>query len=480
MTTLNDLNKTDGFDHVMAAHVNNLIAASFRSEYQNVETLAATRPLLDVDTPIQRFDCNGAARIVKLPLVDTDENHPFLIKNETVLANYNLTIQNNGGSTTYCVLPRGEFALIFPDGSGDWVVLNRIFTRPLTTGQITANQNDWFPSAAEYSDVIRVYSDAARDITGFGFPAQGKTFLLINHGSYTITLKNESASSVAANRLAINADFELKSNASVLFYYDGASSRWRVVGGAVGGLTNSASSVTTSNVTGVAGRRHILDVSGMTANRNFVLPAGVAGQEIEVNISVGDDTYALILIGDTGISINGGSAATEWSRLFITNETVRFVATSSSNWNVINDGRIPCIAVLERQAAQSIANTTATKIAFDAAPTNRGNMGDIATNDRVNIRRSNFYVVSGFASIGSVLDNQEFLEAELYKNGSLFKFKRDYVATASSNLFASPEAIARGTYSAGDYFELYIYHNEGASQNTDTTYYPTLAVIEQL
>ncbi len=39
MTTLNDLNKTDGFDHVMAAHVNNLIAASFRSEYQNVETL---------------------------------------------------------------------------------------------------------------------------------------------------------------------------------------------------------------------------------------------------------------------------------------------------------------------------------------------------------------------------------------------------------------------------------------------------------
>lgn len=374
MTTLNDIYPTDDVDDVLDTWVRELMGSTLRSEFKNVETLSATRVLLDADTPIQRFNCNGADRIAKMPTADAINNHPYLVVNSTSSGSWTLTVQDSAGIITLATLSPSGFVLLMPDGAGGYFVINRN----------------------------------------------------------------------------------------------------------VGGLTNSASSVTTSNVTGVAGTRHILDVSGMTANRNFVLPAGVAGQEIEVNISVGDDTYALILIGDTGISINGGSAATEWSRLFITNETVRFVATSSSNWNVINDGRIPCIAVLERQAAQSIANTTATKIAFDAAPTNRGNMGDIATNDRVNIRRSNFYVVSGFASIGAVLDNQEFLEAELYKNGSLFKFKRDYVATASSNLFSSPEAIARGTYSAGDYFELYIYHNEGASQNTDTTYYPTLAVIEQL
>lgn len=307
-----------------------------------------------------------------------------------------------------------------------------------------------------------------RDVT---FPAKGDDnhAYVVKHGgsANTLTLK-QSGGTTITTLAAGEAKYIMPSTIEDFTALAG------------GNLTNSVSSVTSANVTGVAGTRHILDVSGMTANRNFILPAGAAGQEIEVNLSVGDDAYALILKGDTGISINGGSAATEWSRLFIANETVRFVATSSSNWNVINDGRIPCIAVLERQAAQSIANTTATKVAFDAAPTNRGSMGDITTNDRVNIRRSNFYIVSGFASIGSVLDNQEFLEAELYKNGSLFKFKRDYVATASSNLFASPEAVARGTYAAGDYFELYIYHNEGASQNTDTTYYPTLAVIEQL
>lgn len=480
MGSLVDKIKTDGVDDVLAILYNNLLGSILRSEFTNVETLAATRVLLDADYPIQRFNCNGADRIGKLPIANTTDNHLFLVVNATSSGNYKLTMQDNGGTVTMGVFLPGDWGLFLPDGNGGYFLVNRPFSRVLSPSQVTANQNDWYPTGAGGVDVIRIDTDASRKFTGFGFGAGGKAILVINSGSNPAVFENESASSTAANRFAFGANLTLATKQAVMMWYDPTSTRWRLVGGAGGSLTNSASSVTTANVTGVAGTRHILDVSGMTANRNFVLPAGVAGQEIEVNISVGDDTYALILIGDTGISINGGSAATEWSRLFITNETVRFVATSSSNWNVINDGRIPCIAVLERQAAQSIANTTATKIAFDAAPTNRGNMGDITTNDRVNIRRSNFYVVSGFVSIGSVLDNQEFLEAELYKNGSLFKFKRDYVATASSNLFASPEAVARGTYSVGDYFELYIYHNEGASQNTDTTYYPTLAVIEQL
>lgn len=258
-----------------------------------------------------------------------------------------------------------------------------------------------------------------------------------------------------------------------------------IVGGGSGGLTTVLASITTANLTATAGQRDSLDVSGMTANRNWVLPSGGAvGDEVEVALRVGDDTYALIIIGDTGVTITAAgvttAAATEWSRLFITGESLKFVKTSTTNWQLVNDGRIPCIAILERQAAQSINDITGTKIAFDTVNTNRGDMGDITTNDRINIRRANTYVVSGFVSIGAVLDDQEFLEAELYLNGALFKFKRDYVSAAVANRFASPEVIARGTYSAGTYFELYIYHNEGAAQNTDTTYYPTLAAIEVL
>lgn len=258
-----------------------------------------------------------------------------------------------------------------------------------------------------------------------------------------------------------------------------------ITGGGGGGLTTVLASITTANLTATPGQRDSLDISGMTANRNWVLPSGGSvGDEVEVALRVGDNTYALIIIGDTGVTITAAgvttSAATEWSRLFIAGESLKFVKTSTTNWQLVSDGRIPCIAILERQAAQSINTSTGTKIAFDAAPVNRGDMGDIATNDRVNIRRTNTYIVSGFTSVGNVLDDQEFLEAEIYKNGSLFKFKRDYVSSSTANRFASPESIARGTYSAGDYFELYIFHSEGATQDTDTTYYPTLVVIEQL
>lgn len=387
MTTLTDFIKTDGFDHVMAAHVNNLIATSLRSEYQNVETLAATRTLLDVDTPIQRFDCNGANRTVKMPLADTDENHPFLIKNETVLANYNLTIQNNSGSTTYCVLPRGEFALIFPDGSGDWVVLNRIFTRPLTTGQITANQNDWFPSAAEYSDVIRVYSDAARDITGFGFPAQGKTFLLINHGSYTITLKNESASSVATNRLSINADFELKSGASVLFYYDGASSRWRMVGGSssanTGGWTEVSESWTyasanTINVPTGAASRYKKGVgirwkqggaykySYITIVADTLLTVTGGTDYTVANSAITDVAYTMTPHTAINFPVKYNCAAPTWSTATIDNGTGGQQPTAGSTSFVIRGNKVELLVQLGSSGA--IKNGAGATLTVSAIP----------------------------------------------------------------------------------------------------------------
>lgn len=233
MTTLNDVQITNGQTSDVS-QLNKLLGGVFRSEFNNAENLSATRVLLDADMPIQRFNCNGADRTASLPTPNTTTNHPFLIKNETASGHYNLTITNSSGSNALCVVPPGEYAFLLPDGSGVWTVVNRAFNRPLTTGQITSNQNDWYPGGADYSDVIRTYSDAARDITGFGFPTQGKTFLLINFGSYSITLKNESASSTAANRLAINADFELKSGASVMLHYDASSSRWRMVGGGGG------------------------------------------------------------------------------------------------------------------------------------------------------------------------------------------------------------------------------------------------------
>lgn len=318
-------------------------------------------------------------------------------------------------------------------------------------------------------------------ITAFDNVAAGRIRVLKFTGTPLLT------HNATTLKLPGSANYQVVAGDVFVFESEG-SGNWKCIGYTLvsgraivgGGMSNSIASVTTSNVNGVSGTRHVLNLAGLTANRNFVLLAGAVGDEIEVNISAGDDTYALIIIGNTGISINGGATATEWSRLFITGETVRFVATSTSNWQVVMDGRIPCIAIIERQAAQSINNTTATKIAFDTVNTNRGDMGDITTNDRVNIRRANTYVVSGYVSIANVLDDQEQLEAELYRNGSIYKFKRDFVSSALSERYAAAEVIHRGSLAINDYLELYLWHNEGAAQNTDTTYYPTLTVIEQL
>lgn len=246
-------------------------------------------------------------------------------------------------------------------------------------------------------------------------------------------------------------------------------------------LTYNSSTITTANLSCTENNVYNCTIAGLTANRNAVLPApSAAGKVIRLTVLDGDATYVLVVIGDTGVTINGGSAATEWSRLFIAGESVTLESTSTSNWQVIEDGRIPCVALLERQAAQSINSASTTKIAVDAAVINRGGMGDVTTNDRINIRRAGNYDVRCFVSFSNVIDDQEYAEADLYVDGALDQFSRVSVSSASANQFASPRITHLAAYTAGQYLELYATHNEGAAQNTDTTYPPSIAALEIL
>jgi hypothetical protein len=97
---------------------------------------------------------------------------------------------------------------------------------------------------------------------------------------------------------------------------------------------------TDAAVTMVANRHYELAGASLSATRTYKLPAGAVGDRVRVSLTTGAAVYALIIQGDTGITINGGSAATEWSRLFIAREYVEFRATSTSNWDVWGDGRV--------------------------------------------------------------------------------------------------------------------------------------------
>jgi hypothetical protein len=95
--------------------------------------------------------------------------------------------------------------------------------------QLTADQNDY---AIGTGDIFRVSASAARNITGIAAGVDGQAILLVNTGSFAITLKHESTSSTAANRFTVPwaGDYVMSANggAALLVYFT-ASSRWRVV-----------------------------------------------------------------------------------------------------------------------------------------------------------------------------------------------------------------------------------------------------------
>lgn len=98
---------------------------------------------------------------------------------------------------------------------------------PTTLSQFVANQNDL---NLGNGGIIRISSDAARDVTGFVATSAGDARLLSNVGNFTITLKHNNTSSVANNRILCvgGTDVTISAGGSAAIYYDGVDSRWRV------------------------------------------------------------------------------------------------------------------------------------------------------------------------------------------------------------------------------------------------------------
>ena len=99
-------------------------------------------------------------------------------------------------------------------------------TGVLTPAQFTANQDNYAPTSGGSTTLWRLTSDASRDLTGIQ-AGSADLKLLFNVGSFDIVLKDESASSTAANRFALNGDITLQPDNSVGLWYDSTSSRWR-------------------------------------------------------------------------------------------------------------------------------------------------------------------------------------------------------------------------------------------------------------
>jgi len=97
----------------------------------------------------------------------------------------------------------------------------------ISPSQLAANTDNWNPSGLSTATVIRLSTDAIRNITGLTAPAEVRRVTLINIGTKTAMLTGEDASSTAANRFAFYPDEPLLPGATITIIYDLTSSRWR-------------------------------------------------------------------------------------------------------------------------------------------------------------------------------------------------------------------------------------------------------------
>lgn len=154
-------------------------------------------------------------------------------------------VSNSAGGLSIAALdPAGDIR--FYTGSGGGAVLRSQLTDTgllehnsgfalsgiVSPAQITANQNDYAPTDFATASWLRLSSDAARDITGFAGGAQGRLIALSNQGSFTITLKHNSGSSTAGNRILCPGavDFALTTFQTRWIYYDATAAAWVVIG----------------------------------------------------------------------------------------------------------------------------------------------------------------------------------------------------------------------------------------------------------
>jgi hypothetical protein len=251
-------------------------------------------------------------------------------------------------------------------------------------------------------------------------------------------------------------------------------------------LEHVTASPTTADPTVTVNTMHFLDVSGLTADRNFTLPATAAvGDRVGVYITTGDDAYELIVKANTGDTLNGVSAA-EWSRLFITGEClVMRCITANAAWIVEYDGRIPMKAMMSAASSQTgIATATETTVTQGASGSwaEDIDVGDIidAANNAIKVRRACKAVFTGGFPFSSLNDQTQCYAAARINSGTARRFTRGATSNTATNIWSGSGSIQLNL-AADDSVTMRVLQNQGsnaASEWVSATSMAFLSIVE--
>lgn len=201
--------------------------------------------------------------------------------------------------------------------NGTTVVHKGFLTVATTPAQITSNQDDYDPGDATF---YRLDADAARTITGISNGSSGRHLILVNVGSFNITLENQSLSSIAVNRFitGTGADVVLAPDERVEATYDAVTERWRF--GATGG--------------GGGGGTHTL----LGATHTDTLAAGVS----QGSLIVGNATpaWSELVIGAPNKVLRCDGADATWDVVHLDTDVSETLAVTNggTGWNGVLQG----------------------------------------------------------------------------------------------------------------------------------------------
>ena len=242
--------------------------------------------------------------------------------------------------------------------------------------------------------------------------------------------------------------------------------------GLMGGLIPNSQSPTTADITGAVGQFYLLAITGLTAARNLTLPSAQVGERLGVYIVDGHASNDIILQGAASQTINGGSAATEWSRVYTAGEVVIFRCTAANTWIVEYDGRIQSVGGITGSWSHASSGSFVT--ADLASGTTRANVGDIirVANDNWIARRAGAYLCRAdfdyLASITTSVISRVRVAAAAVVN--------DMYNNAGSGAHISASAGIIVTCTQGQAIDFQAWHNDGASE----TMLYNLSVMEVL
>lgn len=197
------------------------------------------------------------------------------------IANTNPVVADANGKFGDIFLTTGQYKVVLKDSADvtiwtadpvgdsfeDLTVTGAVaFSGAITPAQITANENNYNPTGLSAAVTLRLSTDASRDITGLSGGSSGRLIIIRNVGSFNLVLKDESASSTAANRFALFEDITLQPDQVTLLEYDDTGSRWMVVASPVSSSFASNVTVTSSDAGATVGPL-------LTLYRNSASPA---------------------------------------------------------------------------------------------------------------------------------------------------------------------------------------------------------------